>query len=63
MAGIAGEQQVAAELGGALGDDWTLLHGYRKQRSEIRRLIQHDHALHDKQRHDKHRRAGSRPPR
>ena len=23
-----------------------------KQRSEIRRLIQHDHALHDKQRHD-----------
>jgi len=34
-----------------------------KQCSEIRRLIQHDHALHDKQRHDKRRRAGPRPHR
>jgi Nuclease-related domain len=33
------------------------------QRTEIRRLIQHDHARHDKQRHDKRRRAGPRPPR
>ena len=34
-----------------------------KQRSEVRRLIQHDHARHNKQRHDMRRRAGPRPPR
>jgi len=39
MAGIAGEQQVAAELGRALGDDWTLLHGYRNRRGEIDHLL------------------------
>ncbi len=38
-AGIAGEQQVAADLGGALDDDWTLLHGYRNQRGEIDHLL------------------------
>ena len=39
MAGIAGEQQVAAELGRALGDDWTLLRGYRNRRGEIDHLL------------------------
>ncbi len=34
-----------------------------RQRSEIQRLIQHDHALHNKQRHDKRRRTGPRPRR
>jgi hypothetical protein len=34
-AGIAGERQVAAELGRALNDEWTLLHGYRNSRGEI----------------------------
>jgi hypothetical protein len=38
-AGIAGEQQVAAELGRALDDDWTLLHGYRNRRGEIDHLL------------------------
>jgi len=38
-AGIAGEQQVAAELGQALDDDWTLLHGYRNRRGEIDHLL------------------------
>ena len=38
-AGIAGEQLVAAELGRALTDDWTLLRGYRNRRGEI------DHVL------------------
>jgi Nuclease-related domain len=38
-AGIAGEQQVAAELGQALADDWTLLHGYRNRRGEIDHLL------------------------
>jgi hypothetical protein len=38
-AGIAGEQQVAAELGRALGDEWTLLHGYRNSRGEIDYLL------------------------
>ena len=38
-AGIAGEQQVAADLGGALDDDWTLLHGYRNRRGEIDHLL------------------------
>ena len=39
MAGIAGEQLVAAELGRALDDDWTLLHGYRNRRGEIDHLL------------------------
>ena len=39
MAGIAGEQQVAAELGRALDDDWTLLRGYRNRRGEIDHLL------------------------
>src|SRR5271165_1254085 len=38
-AGIAGEQLVAVELGRALGDDWTLLHGYRNRRGEIDQLL------------------------
>ena len=38
-AGIAGEQLVAAELGRALGDDWTLLRGYRNRRGEIDHLL------------------------
>jgi Nuclease-related domain len=38
-AGIAGEQLVAAELGRALGDGWTLLHGYRNRRGEIDHLL------------------------
>jgi Nuclease-related domain len=38
-AGIAGEDLVAAELGRALGDDWTLLRGYRNQRGEIDHLL------------------------
>jgi Nuclease-related domain len=38
-AGIAGEQQVAVELGRALGDDWTLLRGYRNRRGEIDHLL------------------------
>jgi hypothetical protein len=38
-AGIAGEQQVAAELGRALDDDWTLLRGYRNRRGEIDHLL------------------------
>ena len=38
-AGIAGEQQVAAELGQALDDDWTLLRGYRNRRGEIDHLL------------------------
>ena len=33
MAGIAGEQQVAADLGRALDDDWTLVRGYRNRRA------------------------------
>ena len=39
MAGIAGEQQVAAELGRALDDDWTLVRGYRNRRGEIDQLL------------------------
>ena len=39
MAGIEGEQQVAAGLGRALDDDWTLLHGYRNWRGEIDHLL------------------------
>jgi len=38
-AGIEGEQHVAAELGRALGDDWTLLRGYRNRRGEIDHLL------------------------
>jgi hypothetical protein len=38
-AGIAGEQLVAAELGRALTDDWTLLRGYRNRRGEIDHLL------------------------
>ncbi len=38
-AGIAGEQQVAVELGRALDDDWTLLRGYRNRRGEIDHLL------------------------
>jgi Nuclease-related domain len=38
-AGIAGEQLVVTELGRALGDDWTLLRGYRNRRGEIDHLL------------------------
>jgi hypothetical protein len=38
-AGIAGEERVAVELGRALGDDWTLLRGYRNRRGEIDHLL------------------------
>jgi Nuclease-related domain len=38
-AGIAGEQLVATDLGRALGDDWTLLRGYRNRRGEIDHLL------------------------
>jgi hypothetical protein len=34
-AGVAGEQLAAAGLGRALGDEWTLLRGYRNRRGEI----------------------------
>jgi hypothetical protein len=50
IAGIEGERLVAAGLGRALDDDWTLLHGYRNRRGEIDHLIEHDHAFHDKRR-------------
>jgi Nuclease-related domain len=38
-AGIAGEDLVAAQLGRALGADWTLLRGYRNRRGEIDDLL------------------------
>jgi hypothetical protein len=38
-AGIAGEQQVATELGRLLDDTWTLLRGYRNRRGEIDHLL------------------------
>jgi Nuclease-related domain len=38
-AGIAGEQLVAAELGRALADNWTLLRGYHNRRGEIDHLL------------------------
>ena len=38
-AGITGEHIVAAELGAALGDEWTLLHGYRNRRGEIDHIL------------------------
>jgi Nuclease-related domain len=39
IAGIEGERLVAAGLGRALDDDWTLLHGYRNRRGEIDHLL------------------------
>ncbi len=38
-AGIAGERQVAIELGRILDDDWVLFHGYRNRRGEIDHLL------------------------
>jgi Nuclease-related domain len=38
-AGMAGEQQIAAELGAALGDEWVLFRGYRNSRGEIDHLL------------------------
>jgi hypothetical protein len=38
-AGMAGEQQVAIELGAALGDEWLLFRGYRNRRGEIDHLL------------------------
>src|SRR5580700_7461529 len=38
-AGIEGEHRVAAELGRALNDEWTLLHGYVNRRGEIDYLL------------------------
>jgi hypothetical protein len=38
-AGIKGEDMVAAGLGRALGDDWTLFRGYRNRRGEIDHLL------------------------
>lgn len=38
-AGIAGERQVADELGRALGDDWVLMRGYQNRRGEIDHLL------------------------
>ena len=38
-AGIAGEELVAAELGDVLGEEWTLLRGYRNRRGEIDHLL------------------------
>jgi nuclease-like protein len=39
MAGIAGENLVAAELGRLLDDSWTLFRGYRNRRGEIDHLL------------------------
>jgi hypothetical protein len=36
---MAGEDLIAAQLGRALGDDWTLLRGYRNRRGEIDDLL------------------------
>jgi nuclease-like protein len=44
-AGIAGERQVARELGEKLGSDWTLVHGYRNGRGEIDYLLLGPHGL------------------
>jgi len=76
MAGIAGEQLVATELGRVLDDDWTLLRGYRNRRGEIDQLLLGPRGLDRGQRaaigglirrdhefHGRHRRAGTRPPR
>jgi hypothetical protein len=38
-AGTYGEQLTADELGRVLGDDWTLLRGYRNRRGEIDHLL------------------------
>jgi hypothetical protein len=38
-AGVAGEQLAEAGLGRALGDEWTLLRGYRNRRGEIDHLL------------------------
>jgi len=38
-AGMAGEQQVAHDLGAALGNDWLLFSGYRNGRGEIDDLL------------------------
>jgi len=38
-AGITGEQLIAAGFGRVLGDDWTLLRGYRNNRGEIDHLL------------------------
>jgi hypothetical protein len=39
MAGIEGEQRVAAGLGRVLGNDWVLLRGYRNRFGEIDHLL------------------------
>jgi hypothetical protein len=38
-AGMTGEQMVANELGGVLGDDWVLMRGYRNRHGEIDHLL------------------------
>jgi Nuclease-related domain len=38
-AGMAGEQQIATELGAVLGDEWVLFRGYRNSRGEIDHLL------------------------
>src|SRR5258708_15668142 len=38
-AGVEGELLVAASLGRALGDEWTLMRGYRNSRGEIDHLL------------------------
>jgi Nuclease-related domain len=38
-AGVRGEQLAADEFGRSLGDDWTLLRGYRNRRGEIDLLL------------------------
>jgi Nuclease-related domain len=39
LAGIEGEHLVAAGLGRVLGDDWTLIRGYRNRAGEIDHLL------------------------
>lgn len=39
VAGMAGERQVADELGAVLGDEWVLFSGYRNGRGEIDHLL------------------------
>jgi Nuclease-related domain len=39
VAGMAGERQVAEELGSALGNEWVLFSGYRNGRGEIDHLL------------------------
>jgi hypothetical protein len=38
-AGIAGERQIADELGQVFGDEWVLFRGYRNRRGEIDHLL------------------------